>query len=117
MAVRMLVHDSVHGSPAAGVPVQVRRMRPDGESTEAEGTTRESGEWEFTPDDASPGGAYRLVLDTAGYFAVLGLRSTCREVSVGFQLPPRGAAASSLIAYLTPHSITTYVFSADTSQG
>ena len=84
-AITTHVLDTARGTPAAGVPVRLERLSRAGPeeigraSTDADGRVRDLG-----PERLQPG-TYRLVFDTAGYFARLGQRdSFFPEVTVTF---------------------------------
>lgn len=75
------VLDTMLGQPAAGVPV---RLEHAGGESLAEGITDHDGRVrEFGPDGLAPG-IYRVVFDTAAYFALSGQRSFYPEVAVTF---------------------------------
>jgi 5-hydroxyisourate hydrolase len=84
------VLDTALGRPAAGVPVRLERVpdRSTGEQpqvladavTDADGRTRELG-----PNLVEPG-TFRLVFDTAAYFAASEQSSFFPEVSISFTL-------------------------------
>ena len=81
--------DTARGLPAAGVPVMLERLPPDGSSslrreisrmvTDSDGRIRE-----LSPDSALGAGRYRLTFDTAAYFAELGVEAFYPEVAVVF---------------------------------
>ena len=80
-AVSTHVLDTTLGRPAAGVPV---RLEADGGTVLATGTTDEDGRIsELGPDRIAPG-TYRLVFDTAGYFASTGRACFFHEVGIAF---------------------------------
>ncbi|MGH3386616.1 MAG: hydroxyisourate hydrolase [Nocardioidaceae bacterium] len=82
-AITTHVLDTGLGRPAAGVPVRLEQVsatgRPLGTAvTDAEGRVTDLGPAEVDP------GAYRLVFDTAAYFAATGQAGFFPEVSVTF---------------------------------
>jgi 5-hydroxyisourate hydrolase len=101
------VLDTSLGQPAAGVPVRLEYLT-SGEpspvaraSTDADGRVRELG-----PDDLLPG-TYRVVFDTAAYFARSGRRTFYPEVAVSF-LIDRADGHYHVPLVLSPFAYSTY---------
>ena len=84
------VLDTARGAPAAGVPVRLASVSgADQEeigraSTDADGRVREIG------PDRLPPGTYRLVFDTAAYFAQQGSGGFFPEVAITFTVDGDG---------------------------
>ena len=84
------VLDTARGVPAAGVPVRLERASGPGPeeigraSTDADGRVRDIG------PERLPAGAYRLVFDTAGYFAQQRTAAFFPEVAVTFTVDGEG---------------------------
>jgi 5-hydroxyisourate hydrolase len=76
------VLDSALGRPAAGVPVALWRAAP--QELLAQGVTDTDGRVRRLGDPDLPAGPYRLVFDTAAYFAATGQRAFYPEVIVSF---------------------------------
>ena len=78
------VLDTARGVPAAGVPVRLESVSGAGQeeigsaSTDADGRVREIG------PDRLPRGTYRLVFDTAAYFAQQRTAGFFPEVAITF---------------------------------
>ncbi|GAA1751197.1 MULTISPECIES: hydroxyisourate hydrolase [Streptomonospora] len=110
------VLDTARGRPAAGVPVRLER--PASHGAGADGRT---GGWTAiastaTDDDGRAGalgperlaaGPYRLVFDTAHYFARTGQQGLYPEVPVVFELADEDTHYH-VPLLLSPHSYTTY---------
>jgi 5-hydroxyisourate hydrolase len=95
------VLDTTRGRPAAGVRVRLER---DG-ATLAEGVTDADGRLRDLA--AETAGRYRLIFDTGGYFAALGVPAFFPEVVVCFEVTgPAGHHHVPLL--LSPYSYTTY---------
>jgi 5-hydroxyisourate hydrolase len=95
------VLDTTRGRPAAGVRVRLER----GGSMVAEGVTDADGRLRNLA--AAAAGRYRLVFDTGGYFAALGVPAFFPEVAVCFEVAePAGHHHVPLL--LSPYSYTTY---------
>jgi 5-hydroxyisourate hydrolase len=109
-AITTHVLDTARGTPAAGVPVRLERVPGSGAgpeeigraSTDADGRVRDLG-----PERLRPG-TYRLVFDTAEYFASLDQRDWFfPEVTVTFTAD--GAATHYHVPLLlSPFGYTTY---------
>ena len=66
------VLDTARGKPAAGMPVRLDQQNSSGQwSTISAARTDQDGRWAQSPTDRATlaEGAYRLVFDTASYFA------------------------------------------------
>jgi 5-hydroxyisourate hydrolase len=78
------VLDTSLGRPAVGVPVRLEHLAGGEPSLVAEASTDDDGRVrELGPDGLRPG-AYRVVFDTAVYFARSGQRTFYPEVAVSF---------------------------------
>jgi 5-hydroxyisourate hydrolase len=98
------VLDTVSGRPAAGVPV--RLMNEDG-SVLGSGVTDDDGRvGEIGPGIGRPGN-YRLVFDTAAYFATTGQTGFFPEVSVSFTVTEPGRHLH-IPLLLSPFAYSTY---------
>ena len=89
-AVTTHVLDTALGRPAAGVPVRLERVQTpadtQGSTAVASGTTDADGRvTDLGPDRLEPA-AYRLVFDTAAYFAATGQTAFFPEVALTFTL-------------------------------
>jgi 5-hydroxyisourate hydrolase len=83
-AVTTHVLDTGQGRPAAGVLVRLEHVAGAADAVLAAGTTDEDGRVRsLGPDRVGPG-TYRLVFDTAGYFARTGQPCFFPEVSLSF---------------------------------
>ena len=83
-AITTHVLDTAQGHPAAGVLVRLERVAGPTGSVLGAGTTDDDGRVRaLGPDRVSPG-TYRLVFDTAGYFARTGQPCFFPEVSLSF---------------------------------
>lgn len=104
-AVTTHVLDTARGRPAAGVRVRLEQIGSDGvvvsATTDADGRVRRLG-----PDRVEPG-TYRLVFDTADYFARTGQSCFFPEVSLSFVVadPDRHLHVPVL---LSPFAYSTY---------
>jgi 5-hydroxyisourate hydrolase len=84
------VLDTARGAPAAGIPVRLESVSGAGQeeigraSTDADGRVREIG------PDRLPPGAYRLIFDTAAYFAQQRTTGFFPEVAVSFTVDGDG---------------------------
>jgi 5-hydroxyisourate hydrolase len=84
------VLDTALGASAAGVPVRLERVSGSGPeeigraSTDADGRVRDIG------PERLPAGTYRLVFDTAGYFAQQRTAGFFPEVAVTFTVDGEG---------------------------
>jgi 5-hydroxyisourate hydrolase len=108
-AITTHVLDTAAGKPAAGVRVRLE----DGNGTQvAVGTTDDDGRVRSLGPDLLPPGTYRLVFDTAGYFAGIGQRCFYPEVVVTVALDDTGPADTGqhyhLPVLLSPFAYSTY---------
>lgn len=77
------VLDSARGRPAADVGVRLESS--DGAELATERTDADGRIGDLVPDGL-PAGSYRLVFDTAGYFAATGQRGFYPEVAIAFTI-------------------------------
>jgi 5-hydroxyisourate hydrolase len=98
------VLDTARGAPAAGVPVRLESVSGVGQeeigraSTDADGRVREIGRANTDADgrvreigpDRLPPGTYRLVFDTAAYFAQQRTAGFFPEVAISFTVDGDG---------------------------
>lgn len=105
------VLDTARGVPAAGVPVRMDRVGPDGTVapvaravTDDDGRVRDLG-----PDDLAAG-VYRLTFDTASYSAPTGQQAFFPEVAITFRLEAEGGAVPHhhVPLLLSPFHYSTY---------
>jgi len=83
-AITTHVLDTARGQPARGVGVRLESVGAPAPELLATGTTDQDGRIpSFGPDRVEPG-AYRLVFDTAAYFAATGQHCFFPEVSLTF---------------------------------
>ncbi len=78
------VLDTSLGRPAMGVPVRLERLTGGEPSPVAEAGTDDDGRVRELGPDGLPPGTYRVVFDTAAYFARSGQRTFYPEVAVSF---------------------------------
>jgi 5-hydroxyisourate hydrolase len=103
------VLDASRGCPAAGVPVELFCLdgggwrRLGGGTTDPDGRLRDFGE----TAGGLAAGTYRLVFDTASYFAATGQRGFYPEVSVTFDCADP-AAHYHVPLLLSPFAYSTY---------
>ncbi|WP_019819338.1 hydroxyisourate hydrolase [Saccharomonospora saliphila] len=113
-AITTHVLDTALGRPAAGVRVRLERVHAPGESGTrpggtvlAEESTNGDGRVpEFGPDEVDAG-TYRVVFDTAGYFAATGQDGFFPEVTVTFVLTDP-AQHYHIPLLLSPFAYSTY---------
>ncbi len=86
-AVTTHVLDSARGKPASGVDVRLENS--DGAEI-ASGRTAADGRFGDLAPDSLAAGTYRLVFDTAGYFAATGQPAFYPEVAVAFTVDDSG---------------------------
>jgi 5-hydroxyisourate hydrolase len=98
------VLDNALGRPAAGVPVALWRLPHLELVTQA--VTDGDGRVARLGEDDLPAGTYRLVFDTAAYFAVAGRRTFYPEVVVSFTADESGHYHVPLL--LSPFAYSTY---------
>lgn len=104
-AITTHVLDTARGKPASGVPIRLERgseMLGRG-ATDADGRLRD-----LLPADAplAPG-TYRLVFDTAAYFAAQGVDAFYPEVAILFQVED-GGQHYHVPLLLSPFGYSTY---------
>ena len=82
------VLDTSRGRPAAGVPVTLEVEAPGGWKLVGKGTTNADGRIAdlVVPEITIGAGTYRLIFDTAKYFATEQIESFYPQVSVIFKL-------------------------------
>lgn len=81
------VLDTARGVPAAGVPIRLERIGPDGTALPvAQGVTDDDGRIRDLGPDDLPAGVHRLTFDTAAYAAATGQENFFPEVSIVFRL-------------------------------
>jgi 5-hydroxyisourate hydrolase len=119
MTVSTHVLDASLGTPAAGIPVLLSRLDTDesalprlaGVWQDAEaGVTDPDGRLRFGAQ--TPGGVYRLVFETGGYFSARGVAAFYPEVTITFTIPqPAGTATAGhfhVPLLLSPFAYSTY---------
>jgi 5-hydroxyisourate hydrolase len=108
MTISTRVIDSVHGRPAVGVPVRLERREGNEWQAAATGSTGPDGRVsDWCPPIKADLGVYRLVFDTASYFATLGIAAFYPEVSTVF-LVSETDMDYSLPLLIGPHAYTAY---------
>jgi 5-hydroxyisourate hydrolase len=101
------VLDSALGRPAAGVPVRLEYLANGGPSQVAAEVTDGDGRvGELGPGGLRPG-TYRVVFDTAAYFARSGQRAFYPEVAISFLIEP-GGSHYHVPLVLSPFAYATY---------
>jgi len=85
-AITTHVLDTALGRPAAGVGVRLDRLHADQVIPLATGSTNRDGRVPDLGPDHVEAGTYRLVFDTAAYFAASGQTGFFPEVSITFAL-------------------------------
>lgn len=81
------VLDTARGVPAAGVPIRMDRLGPDGTvDPVAHGVTDDDGRIRDLGPDDLPAGTYRLTFDTGGYARATGQEIFFPEVAITFVL-------------------------------
>jgi 5-hydroxyisourate hydrolase len=108
-AVTTHVLDTALGRPAAGIPVRLEALTgsPAGTTVLATASTNADGRVpELGPDRVEPG-AYRLVFDTAAYFAASGQSGFFPEVAITFELADPGQHYH-VPVLLSPFAFSTY---------
>lgn len=104
------VLDTALGRPARGVPVRLEAAADAGRTgwtPLAEGATDTDGRVRDLGPERLEAGAYRLVFDTASYFAGTGRRGFYPEVAVVFDLVEQDAHHH-VPLLLSPYSYSTY---------
>jgi len=108
-AVTTHVLDAALGRPAAGIPVRLEQLDPDGARADlvAAASTDADGRVTDLCDDRLPRGTYRLVFDTETYFSRTGRESFYPEVVVVFRLDDPGQHYH-VPLLLSPFAYSTY---------
>ncbi|TWS22670.1 hydroxyisourate hydrolase [Tsukamurella sputi] len=105
------VLDTARGVPAAGVPIRMERLGPDGTvDPVAQGVTDDDGRIrDLGPDDLAAG-VYRLTFDTGRYAAATGQENFFPEVSIVFNLRAEGGSVPHhhVPLLLSPFHYSTY---------
>jgi 5-hydroxyisourate hydrolase len=101
------VLDSALGRPAAGVPVRLEHLGDGGPSPVAAAVTDGDGRVGELGPGGLPPGTYRVVFDTASYFARAGQRAFYPEVAVSFLIEPDGGHYHVPLV-LSPFAYATY---------
>jgi 5-hydroxyisourate hydrolase len=96
------VLDTARGLPASGVPVRLEA--PDGSTAEA--ATDDDGRVTEMGAAETQRGTYRLIIDTATYFARTGQRGFYPEVVITFEVTEPGHHHVPLL--LSPFAYSTY---------
>jgi 5-hydroxyisourate hydrolase len=105
-AVTTHVLDAAHGRPASGIPVRLEAL-DESSTVLASATTDEDGRVpELGPDRVEPG-TYRLVFDTATYFAASGQTGFYPEVAITFTITDP-AQHYHVPVLLSPFAYSTY---------
>ncbi len=105
-AVTTHVLDAARGRPAAGIPVRLEAL-DERATVLASATTDEDGRVpELGPDRVEPG-TYRLVFDTATYFAASGQTGFYPEVAITFTIADP-AQHYHVPVLLSPFAYSTY---------
>jgi 5-hydroxyisourate hydrolase len=84
------VLDTARGEPAPGVPVRLERVSGPGPEEIGRASTDADGRVSHIGPERLPGGTYRLVFDTAGYFAEQRTAGFFPEVAVTFTVDAEG---------------------------
>jgi 5-hydroxyisourate hydrolase len=103
------VLDTTRGRPADGVPVSLERLRDGAWHGLGHGATDADGRLRTLLPAGTPldRGDYRLVFDTASYFAALGVRAFYPRVTVEFSVDP-GEGHYHVPVLLSAFGYTTY---------
>jgi len=81
------VLDTSRGRPAAGVPVALEAETASGWTLVGKGTTNADGRIsDLVTGDSIAAGIYRLIFDTATYFAGQNVKSFYPQVTVNFKI-------------------------------
>jgi 5-hydroxyisourate hydrolase len=102
--------DTAKGKPAAGVSVSLEYQEPSGKwlSLALEQTDQDGRCAELLPDNATlVEGVYRLMFDTASYFAACGVDGLYPAVEVLFRVR-KGETHFHIPLLLSPNGYTTY---------
>ena len=84
------VLDTARGAPAVGVPVRLERVSGPGPEEIGRASTDADGRVSDLGPQRLPAGTYRLVFDTAGYFARQRTAGFFPEVAVTFTVDGEG---------------------------
>lgn len=101
------VLDTALGVPARGVPVLLEAADGDAWRTVADGRTDDDGRVPDLGPEHLAAGVYRIVFDTAAYFAASGRKGFFPEVGVVFDLADADAHHH-VPLLLSPYSYSTY---------
>ena len=104
------VLDTAKGRPAAGVPVRLEREEGPGKWTQLHSTkTDQDGRCaQLLPDgSALSEGDYRLIFDTAAYFAACKIEGLYPSVQISFHVK-NGESHFHIPLLLSPNGYTTY---------
>ena len=111
MSLSTHVLDGTRGRPAVGVRVRLDRVLSEGHgdatATIATAETDDDGRIRFGPDVELVAGGYRLVFDTAAYFAATGTETFYPEVVITFRVADP-AAHHHVPLLLSPFTYSTY---------
>ncbi|MEN3306006.1 MAG: 5-hydroxyisourate hydrolase [Micromonosporaceae bacterium] len=109
LRVRTYALDTFHGRPAAGVPVSIESAGAGGWMTVARGVTGDDGSWTGDAGTAPHTAVLRLVVDTGGYYAALGVRASGQELTVGLRLGGGGGGTALVTVLVAPAGGTAHV--------
>lgn len=99
--------DGMYGQAAGAIGMRLDRADGGGWLTMARGKASGTGridDWDCPPADR---GLYRIVLDSNGYFAALGLSSAYPEVSVIVRVDERERCHVQVV--LSPHAYSAHI--------
>ena len=99
--------DGTYGKPAVGVGAYLARANRNHWTTVAEAETNHEGRIENWDDLYFDRGLYRIVFDSDGYFARLGVTIAYPEVAVVFRIEPEINSFQVQVT-LAPYSYSTY---------
>lgn len=106
-AITTHVLDTSRGQPAAGIGVRLEHARATNVKYLASGVTDSDGRVrDLGPDDVDPGN-YRLVFDTASYFAATGQSAFFPEILVTFTISD-ASQHHHVPVLLSPYAYSTY---------
>jgi 5-hydroxyisourate hydrolase len=98
------------GKPASAVMVRLERCQPAGDWRRLSSTTTDSDGrcTQLLPEtEALSEGTYRLIFDTADYFAAQGVQSLYPYVEIAFRVG-QGESHFHIPLLVSPHGYTTY---------
>lgn len=103
------VLDLARGKPASGVPVRLEKLESDGDwRVQTSANTDQDGRCnQLLQADDLPSGVYRLVFDTASYFAALKIETLYPAVEINFQVRD-GESHFHIPLLLSANGYTTY---------